>query len=188
MKRGIVQWAGVFFSASMLVIAGCASSDAGTDEVQVVPDDSAQVPGRDRAANAGEAVDPEDESSALAIDESEQALQQGLTSVTVPGLTIRGGGMTGSYTADSDWTLHEPSSNQRVWSKYISFPAGSFSSTPNVIASIGQSYANNSTSTTYVRVTAEDVNRYGFNLNIAAGADTILYSATARWIAFGDNN
>lgn len=187
MKRGIVRWAGVFFSASMLAIAGCASSDAGSDDVKVVPDDNAPSPRKNEgAANAGEAAHAEDD--LVALDESEQALQQGPVSVTVPGLTIRGGGLKGSYTADSDWTLHEPSSNPRTWVQYVSFPAGSFTSTPTVIASIGQSYANNGTSTTYVMVTAEDVTKLGFNLKITAGADTILYSATGRWVAFGDNN
>lgn len=180
MGHGIAQWTCVFLSASALVIAGCASSDAGSEDVQVVPDDNAHARPGNGAADTGAS-----EKEALVFGEADQALQQGPAPLMAPGLTILGNGLYGSNN-ESDWTL-DTGSGLRVWTRYVSFPSGSFSSEPTVIVSLSQFYGGNGTNKTYVNTYAEDVSESGFNLKFATTGSTSISSATARWIAFGPN-
>ena len=191
MNQKIIRGCSGAFSASMLIVLGCAplaTGSEGTVAMETETDTEAQArselamaetsaPKQATAAQettpyAGEAQAPGSGPASLAV---------------VPGLTILNGE---KYASDSqpDWTL-DSGSGTRTVTRFINFPTDAFSSPPAVSVSLSEFNTKAvDMFRSYINITAEDVTISGFNLKFTTGSTAVVYSATATWIAYGPNS
>lgn len=186
-QKLIRGWSGVF-SASMLMVFGCAPLATGSESTVAMETEAAtEAQARSELAVAEPAApkQPAAMQEMASHEDEAQARASGPASLTVPGLTLLSGAVIGS-SSDPYWTLHT-GSGTRTWTTFVSFASGSYSSTPAVSVSLSQFNMLGNTTNSYLRVTTEDASVSGFTLRFTTEGDAIVSSATARWIAYGRN-
>lgn len=186
MKQKFVQWWSGVFSASILMAIGCTPLDTDSDgivEAEAEADTEAEASGE---MTISEPSGP-DQGAATRERAGHEGQVQTVSASPAPlmvnGVTILSGEVPGSSTY-TYWPLGS-GSGERQATIYVWFSGGYFSQPPAVVVSLGQFSTNTNLIRSYVKVSAQSVSTSGFNLVFTTSSDSIVNSATARWIAYG---